>query len=108
VVDLFGAPDRIRTCDLCLRRVNSDQRRTGARAASADLFLLDDPRHGAAQAPHMESSGRAHSVPRPAYGGAMLTLLRAHPVARLQRRPELDGASRPLRTAGSWQPSFLR
>jgi hypothetical protein len=53
----------------------------------------------------MESSGRAHSVPRPAFGGAMLTLLRVRRVARLRRRPELDGASRPLHRAGSWQPS---
>jgi hypothetical protein len=55
----------------------------------------------------MESSGRAHSVPRPAFGGAMLTLLRVRRAARLRRRPELDGASRPLRRAGSWQPSFF-
>jgi hypothetical protein len=53
-----------------------------------------------------ESSGRAHSVPRPAFGGAMLTLLRVRRAARLRRRPELDGASRPLHRAGSWQPSF--
>ena len=49
---------------------------------------------------------RAHSVPRPAFGGAMLTLLRVGRAARLRRRPELDGASRPLHSAGSWQPSF--
>jgi len=54
-----------------------------------------------------ESSGRAHSVPRPAFGGAMLTLLRVRRVARLRRRPELDGASRPLHRAGSLQPSFF-
>jgi hypothetical protein len=54
---------------------------------------------------HIESSRRAHSVPRPAFGGAMLTLLRVRRVARLRRRPELDGASRPLQRAGSWQPS---
>jgi hypothetical protein len=36
----------------------------------------------------------------------MLTLLRVRRGARLRRRPELDGASRPLRSAGSWQPSF--
>ncbi len=54
----------------------------------------------------MESSRRAHSVPRPAFGGAMLTLLRVRRAARLRRRPELDGASRPLLRAGSWQPSF--
>jgi len=52
----------------------------------------------------IESSRRAHSVPRPAFGGAMLALLRVRRVARLRRRPELDGASRPLRRAGSWQP----
>jgi hypothetical protein len=52
------------------------------------------------------ASGRSHSVPRPACGGAMLTLLRVRRVARLRRRPKLDGASRPLRSAGSWQPSF--
>jgi hypothetical protein len=55
----------------------------------------------------MENSGRAHSVPRPAFGGAMLTLLRVRRVARLRRRPEFDGASRPLRRAGSWQPPFF-
>jgi hypothetical protein len=54
------------------------------------------------------SSVRAYSVPRPASGGAMLTLLRVRRVARLRRRPELNGASRPLRRAGSWQPSFFR
>jgi hypothetical protein len=53
-----------------------------------------------------ENSVRAHSVPRPAFGGAMLTLLRVRREARLRRRPEFDGASRPLRRAGSWQPSF--
>ena len=37
----------------------------------------------------------------------MLTLLRVRRVARLQRQPELDGASHPLRRAGSWQPSFF-
>jgi hypothetical protein len=37
----------------------------------------------------------------------MLTLLRMRRVARLQRQPELDGASHPLRRAGSWQPSFF-
>jgi len=37
----------------------------------------------------------------------MLTLLRVRRAARLRRRPELDGASRPLRRAGSWQPSFF-
>jgi hypothetical protein len=36
----------------------------------------------------------------------MLTLLRVRRVARLRRRPELNGVSRPLRRAGSWQPSF--
>jgi hypothetical protein len=36
----------------------------------------------------------------------MLTLLRVRRAARLRRRPEPDGASRPLRGAGSWQPSF--
>src|SRR6266496_1438422 len=36
----------------------------------------------------------------------MLTLLRVRRAARLRRRPELDGASRPLHRAGSWQPSF--
>jgi hypothetical protein len=36
----------------------------------------------------------------------MLTLLRVRRSARLRRRPELNGASRPLRRAGSWQPSF--
>jgi hypothetical protein len=36
----------------------------------------------------------------------MLTLLRVRRDARLRRRPELDGASRPLQRAGSWQPSF--
>ena len=36
----------------------------------------------------------------------MLTLLRVRRAARLRRRPKLDGASRPLRSAGSWQPSF--
>jgi hypothetical protein len=36
----------------------------------------------------------------------MLTLLRVRRDARLRRRPELDGASRPLHRAGSWQPSF--
>jgi hypothetical protein len=51
-----------------------------------------------------ESSVRAHSVPRPAFGGTVLTLLRVRRVARLRRRPELDGASRPLRRAGSWPP----
>jgi hypothetical protein len=56
----------------------------------------------------MESSGRAHSVPCPAFGGAMLTLLRVRRVARLRRRPELDGASRPLHRAGSWQPSSCK
>jgi hypothetical protein len=54
----------------------------------------------------IESSRQAHSVPRPAFGGAMLTLLRVRRVARLRRRLELNGASRPLRSAGSWQPSF--
>jgi len=34
-----------------------------------------------------ESSGRAQSVPRPAFCGAMLTLLRVRRVARLRRRP---------------------
>src|SRR6202790_2555690 len=38
----------------------------------------------------------------------MLTLLRVRRAARLRRRPELDGASRPLRRAVSWQPSFFR
>jgi hypothetical protein len=56
----------------------------------------------------MESSGRAHSVPRPAFGGAMLTLLRVRRAARLRRRPELDGVSRPLYSAGSWHPSFCK
>jgi hypothetical protein len=36
----------------------------------------------------------------------MLTLLRVRRAARLRHRPELDGASRPLHRAGSWQPSF--
>jgi len=36
----------------------------------------------------------------------MLPLLRVRRAARLRRRPELDGASRPLHRAGSWQPSF--
>jgi hypothetical protein len=54
-----------------------------------------------------ESAGRAHSVPRPAFRGAMLTLLRVRRVARLRHRPELDGAFRPRRRAGSWQPSFV-
>ena len=52
------------------------------------------------------ASGRSHSVPRPACGGAMLTLLRVRRAARRRRRPNLVGASRPLRRAGSWQPSF--
>ena len=52
------------------------------------------------------ASGRSHSVPRPACGDAMLTLLRVRRTARLWRRPKLDGASRPLRSAGSWRPSF--
>jgi hypothetical protein len=55
----------------------------------------------------MVSSVRAHSILHPAPGGAMLTLLRVRRVARLRRRPELDGASRPLRSAGSWQPSSI-
>jgi hypothetical protein len=59
-------------------------------------------------APITENSGRAHSVPRPAFGGAMLTLLRVRRDARLRRRPELDGASRPLHRAGSWQAFILR
>ena len=37
----------------------------------------------------------------------MLTLLRARRVTRLRRQPEFQGASRPLRRAGSWQPSFF-
>ena len=37
----------------------------------------------------------------------MLTLLRVRRVARLQRQPQLDGASHPLRRAGSWQPSIF-
>jgi hypothetical protein len=41
----------------------------------------DDPRRRAAHAPLTESSGRAHSVPRPAFGGAMLTLLRVRRAA---------------------------
>jgi hypothetical protein len=49
-----------------------------------------------------ESSGRAHSVPRPACGGAMLTLLRVRRGARLRRQPNLNGAFRPLRSPGSW------
>ena len=53
-----------------------------------------------------EGFGRVHSVPRPAFGVAMLTLLRVRREARLRRRPELDGASRPLHRAGSWQPSL--
>lgn len=36
----------------------------------------------------------------------MLTLLRVRRAARLRRQPELDAASCPLRSAGSWQPSF--
>jgi hypothetical protein len=40
-------------------------------------------RRRAAQAPHMGSSDRAHSVPRPALGGGMLALLRVRGVARL-------------------------
>src|SRR5262249_45033545 len=43
----------------------------------------------------------------PAFGGAMLTLLRVRRAGHLQRRPELDGASRPLRRAGFWPPSLL-
>jgi hypothetical protein len=37
----------------------------------------------------------------------MLTLLRVRRVARLRRRPEFDGAFRPLHRAGSLQPSFF-
>jgi len=37
----------------------------------------------------------------------MLTLLRVRRAGHLQRRPELDGASRPLRRAGFWPPSLL-
>jgi hypothetical protein len=62
-------------------------------------FGLRSPTRGEAAA--AESSGRAHSVPRPACGGAMLTLLQERRFARLRRRPELAGASRPLRRAGS-------
>jgi hypothetical protein len=54
------------------------------------------------------ASDRSHSIPRPACGGAMPTLLRVRRDARLRHRPNLDGAFRLLRSAGSWQPSFRR
>ena len=76
------------------------------RQRAAPLVRVTIPDAGGVAA-RTESSARAHSVPRPAFGGAMLTLLRVRRVARLRRRPELDGASRPLRRAGSWQPSFF-
>jgi hypothetical protein len=59
------------------------------------------PTQGGAHAAHGELRP-GHSVPRPAFGGAVLTLLRLRRVARLRRRPELDRASRPLHRAGSW------
>lgn len=45
-----------------------------------------------------EGSVRTHSVPRPAFGGAMLMLLGA-PRGAPGRQPELDGASRPQQYA---------
>jgi hypothetical protein len=42
------------------------------------------------------ASDRSHSIPRPACGGAMLTLLRVRRDARLRHRPKLDGAFRLL------------
>jgi hypothetical protein len=38
----------------------------------------------------------------------MLTLRGCAALRAFWRRPELDGASRPLHRAGSWQPSFFR
>jgi hypothetical protein len=45
-------------------------------------------------------------VRRPAFGGAMLTLLRVRR-ERAFGLAKLDGASRPPRRTGSWQPSFF-
>jgi hypothetical protein len=56
----------------------------------------------------MESSGRAHSVPRPAFGGAMLTLLRVRRVARLRRRPGARRRVPPASQSGLLAAFILR
>jgi hypothetical protein len=63
---------------------------------------------GAAGRHVRRASGRAHSVPRPAFGGAMLTLLRVRRVARLRRRPEARRRVPPAPKCGLLAAFFLR
>jgi hypothetical protein len=55
----------------------------------------------------VESIGRPRSVPRPAFGGAMLTLLRACRSARLWAPPDRSSARSGRCDAASLQPEFF-
>jgi hypothetical protein len=94
-ISLASASTIARACMMpsvcrCVGRVDA-----GCHVLGFRLRPIGDPPNGAAQAPQDESFGRSHSVPRPAGGSAMLTLLRVRRPARLRRRPKLSGASRP-------------
>jgi glycosyltransferase involved in cell wall biosynthesis len=68
---------------------------------AADVTIRQRVNLGQRRAP----AGRTRSRVPPS--AALTDAPAGAPRARLRRRPELNGASRPLRSAGSWQPSFF-
>jgi hypothetical protein len=63
VIDLIGAPDRIRTCDLCLRRATLYP--AELRALRAIQYLID--RHGATGAGRKPAGAQACHLGVPGY-----------------------------------------